>query len=489
MVTKRAERIGLLILALILLVQVVANLGLLSTSAHSGQVAIPWMMNRGLNLFGQIWEQHAPLTSIIAAGAQRLLPFDPVDVDRLLNLILVLITTVLVYLLAYRLTDQSPVAGVVAAGWWFLWQPVFGNILFYFDAVLGALFCAALLVWVALGERRPRIAALTAGLMMGLATLAKQHAWAGVGVFALWLAVSHRRALWLYLVGALAFPLLAVIVTAAQGTLNTYLYWTYAYNLSGLMPGGLLNADLLRKLVMSSLFVPAFAALTLFRDRRGQRVLALLLWMSAAATLVPRIGDIHAVGQVSLAAVLTGVVVGVLIPPPYGWRVQWERLKGASAAALALGGIIAAALVVVAITAAAPYGSRPFGAPGIPANDEFGGIASSLQALADDDSTLYVLPLTDSTPQIFSLSGLMPPGTWVKGWSWYWDAPGASETLMGEWQQSPPNFVVMFPDLLVEGEPGILPFVDFVQSHYVRVETVPNVLFHGDAEIWKLNGG
>ncbi len=485
--TPSAHRFGLIALVLILLAQAVASLGLLSTSAHSGQVAIPWMMNRGMTLFGNLFEQHAPLTSLIAAAAQRVLPFDPVNVDRLLNLALVLITTVLVYRLAYQLADRTPVAGVVAAGWWFLWQPVYGNILFYFDAVLGALFCAALLVWVEQGERRVRSAALVAGLLMGLATLAKQHAWAGVVAFALWLAFAHRRALWPYLAGALAFPLLAVIVTAAQGTLNAYLYWTYAYNLSGLMPAGSLNPDLLRKLVMSSLFVPAYAVLTLFRDRREVRVLALLLWMSAAATLVPRIGDIHAIGHMSMSAVLTGVVAGILVSPPYGWRVQWQRLRGGSAAELALGGVLVAALAWVAITAMAPYASRPFGASGIPANDEFKAVAAHLQALADEDSTLYVLPLTDSTPQLHSLSGLLPPGIWVKGWNWYWDAPGVSETLMAEWQDNPPEFVVLFPDLLVEGQPGITPFVDYVVTHYSQLETVPDVLFHGDAEIWRLN--
>lgn len=432
MISKRADRMGLLFLGLILLTQMIMNLGLLSTSAHSGQVAIPWMMNRGMTLFGNLFEQHAPLTSVIAAGAQRILPFDPVDVDRLLNVVLVLITTVLVYRLAWFLADRSPVAGVAAVSWWFLWQPVYGNILFYFDAVLGALFCAALLIWVEQGKQRPRAAALAAGLLMGLATLAKQHAWAGLCVFGLWLAVTHRRALWPYLLGALIFPLLAIMVTGAQGTLNAYLYWTYSYNLSGLMPGGSLNADLLRKLAMSSLFVPAFAAITLFRDRRGLRILTLLLWMSAAATLIPRIGDIHAVGQLSLAAVLAGVVTGVLVLPPYSWRIQWERLKEANAAALALAGILVAALAVVLITAAAPYGSRPFGAPGIPANDEFDEVSARLRTLADEDDTLFVLPLTDSTPQIHSSSGLMPPGIWMKGWSWYWDAPGMSEELMGE---------------------------------------------------------
>jgi 4-amino-4-deoxy-L-arabinose transferase-like glycosyltransferase len=485
--SKRANRTGLLVLGLILLAQTLVNLGLLSTSAHSGQVAIPWLMNRGMILFGDIFEQHAPLTSVIAAAAQRLLPFAPVDVDRLLNLVLALLTTVLVYRLAYRLADRNPAAGVAAALWWFLWQPVYGNVMFYFDAVLGALFCAALLVWLEWGEHRPAISAVLAGLLLGLATLAKQHAWAGVVAFGLWLAVVQRRALVPYLAGVVVFPLLALVVVAMEGNLASYVYWTYGYNLSGLMPGERPNGDLLRKLVLSSLFVPAFAMISLLGKRKAEPILVLLLWGAASLTLVPRIGDIHAIGQMSLAAVMTGVVAGMLVRAPFSWPVQWQRLKAASPSALILGGVMIAALLGAVITTAAPYASRPFGGPGIPAHDEFKPLGERLRALADEDDTLYVLPLTDSTPQIFPLADMQPPGIFVKGWSWYWDAEGVTESLLTEFRDAPPDLVVIFRDILQSGQPGVTQFVGLVEANYTQVEVVPNVRFHGDAEIWRLN--
>ena len=46
-------------------------------AAHSGQVAIPWMMNQGMTLFGDIWEQHAPGSSLLAAAAQMFIDIDP----------------------------------------------------------------------------------------------------------------------------------------------------------------------------------------------------------------------------------------------------------------------------------------------------------------------------------------------------------------------------------------------------------------------------
>jgi hypothetical protein len=487
LITKRDRRAGLVVLGLILLAQVVANLSLLSSAAHSGQVAIPWMMNRGLTLFGAIWEQHAPLTSLVAAAAQRVLPTDPLTVDRLLHLVLVLSTTLLVYRLAFRLSGRNPAAAVAAAGWWFLWQPVFGSILFYFDAVLGALFCAALLVWVEQGTQRPRGAALAAGLLMGLATLAKQHAWAGLMAFALWLLVVQRRALWPYVAGALVFPLLALLVVALQGNLESYLYWSYGYNLSGLMPGERPDGDLVRQLILSAWFVPAFALMALATSRRALGVLTLLLWVGAALTLVPRIGGIHAIGQLPLAAVMTGVVAGVLIAPPLRWRTQWLRLKTASPTSLALGGVLLVALVATVVTAIVPYTARPLGAGQFPAYDEFRAVGERVRDAAEDDATLFVLPLTDTTPQVYPHAGLLPPGTWVKGWSWYWDSPRVPATLTAEWAADPPDYVVVFRDILQSGKPGIWPFVDFVEANYTLVDTVPDVPAHGDAEIWRLN--
>ncbi|MYE77438.1 MAG: hypothetical protein F4243_00335, partial [Chloroflexi bacterium] len=90
-------------LILLLFAQALANLFWLSPAAHSGQVAIPWLMLRGKTLFGAIWEQHAPGSSLLAAAAQALLPLDPALVARLLNALLVALLTLLVYWLARRL--------------------------------------------------------------------------------------------------------------------------------------------------------------------------------------------------------------------------------------------------------------------------------------------------------------------------------------------------------------------------------------------------
>ena len=113
-------------LAPLLILQGFTHLVWLSPSAHSGQAAIPWMMNRGLRLFGEIWEQHAPGASLLGAAAQSLLPFvEMALLLKLLNTALVLALTLLIYQLAEAAQRRGSGGsaggaglGMVGAGLW-----------------------------------------------------------------------------------------------------------------------------------------------------------------------------------------------------------------------------------------------------------------------------------------------------------------------------------------------------------------------------------
>jgi hypothetical protein len=470
-------------------VQVITHLFLLSISAHSGQVAIPWMMNRGMTLFGNLLEQHAPGSSILAAVAQRVLPFAPVDVVRLLNIALVIAGTLLIYALAARLSGDAR-AGLAAAVVWAWWEPVYGNVLTYFDTLLGLLLTLAALVWLALQERKPAaLAPLAAGLILGAATLAKQHAWAAVFLFALWLAAFRPRGgRWrdplLLLAAAFVLPALAMLAFAFQGDFERYVYWNWGFNLSGLMTNPPYTGDFIRKVLLTNVLAPAFALLAL-RERQPVWVLVILLYAAGSATLFPRTGEIHVMGQLPILSVMSAVVIvrviaGIL--QEGATRKAWTRQ---SSAELTLAGVALALLVGWGWTGAAAYGATPLGRGATPGHDEFIPLAARLRALAESEDTLFVLPQTDSTPQLHPMSEMLPPGLWIKGWFWYLQAPGIQAQLLAEWENAPPTFVVVFPDLVVEGVPGIEPLVAFVEANYTAVETVEDVVFHGDAVIYR----
>ena len=77
------------------------------------------------------------------------------------------------------------------------------------------------------------------GLLLGAATLFKQHAWLAAAAFAIWLLLTERRRdIWLLYGGALLLlPLLKWLALWRLGFLDNYLYWNWAFNLSGLMDG------------------------------------------------------------------------------------------------------------------------------------------------------------------------------------------------------------------------------------------------------------
>ena len=462
----------------LLIIQTLTHLFWLSPAVHSGQLAIPWMMNQGKALFGDIWEQHAPGSSLLGAVAQALLPIDPALLIKILNTALVVALTVLIYQLAIRLSGKSS-AGALAALYWAWWEPVYGNIMLYFDTMLALCILLALTsYWHA--EERPtlkRIALM--GALMGAATLFKQHAWLAVAIVGVWLLFTeNRKSLLVYALAALALPALQWLALAAQGLLDSYIFWNWTFNLRGFMDGVPLDGDLFRKLLLGNLLVFPFALLALKRDRR-RLLLLVLIWLATLTVLYPRFGEIHGMGHLPFAAVMSGLVLAWALAPvgdPRQWQLTQTILAG-----LALG---------IGIgwlwTGAVSYIPTSMGPGATLAYDEFDPVVAQLLAESVADDTLFVLPETDSTPQLHARTGLLPPGTWIKGWRWYFRPKFVLPALIDEWAEQPPTWVIVFPDMIPAGEPGILQLLEIVLGDYQLRFTVADIFDHGPAQVYRL---
>src|SRR5215212_599092 len=80
-----------IILAGVLVVQAVTHLAWLPISTQVGQMAIPWLMSRGMTIYGNLIENRPPAIAGLISLLMRLLPsIEPILIVRALNLLLVL---------------------------------------------------------------------------------------------------------------------------------------------------------------------------------------------------------------------------------------------------------------------------------------------------------------------------------------------------------------------------------------------------------------
>ena len=98
--------------------------------------------------------------------------------------------------------------------------------------------------------------------------------------------------------------------------------------------------------------------------------------------------------------------------------------------------------------------------------DEFDELVAELSARQEPGDTLFVLPQTDSTPQLHPRTGMPPPGTWIKGWRWYFRPDFVLPALLDEWESAPPTWMVVFPSFITPGESGIDALLDFTRERY-----------------------
>ena len=135
-----------------------------------------------------------PAVRLLGAAAQKLLPvIDPATARQVTQHAAGAVAlTLLIYQLARRLSGKES-AGILAALVFAWWEPVYGNVMLYFDTLLALCAVSALVIYCRSSEQPSTRQIIVIGLLMGLATLFKQHAWLAVGFMGIWLLLYERR--------------------------------------------------------------------------------------------------------------------------------------------------------------------------------------------------------------------------------------------------------------------------------------------------------
>jgi len=482
-----------IVLSGILAFQGIMHLFWLPISTQCGQLAIPWLMSQGRILFDTVIEQRPPVIAVLLSILYRWLPLEPIIVLKLLNGLLVAGISLLLYVVVLKLDRQNHWAALSAVVFWAWWEPVYGNTLFYFENVLGLVMLLVILTWLHAEQRGRAWGALAVGLLLGLATQIKPQSLLSAVAFLAWLAFfvpgsRRQRARDLVLVGLgiLIISAITVGIIAIQGNLESYLYWNWLFNLRRSV-GEPLTGIFLYKMIFTHIFAPAFWLL-LLRDFRQYRnwVLVGTLWFANLGLLYPNISEIHAMAMLPLLAAMSGLAVGKLLPDirPAA-LLHW--LRHADVQWLMLAGILIAVSVAWFWAGTAPYVPHPLGRGGVPAYDEFAEVAAILNAVKEPEDTLYVLPELDGKAQLHVMTHMLPPGLWVNGHTMIMEAPGMLDRLLKEWAVQPPDYIVYFPELIPHAQ-NIGPLVDFMFAHYEGIAHVEDVLYNGDALIYRFSG-
>lgn len=479
------------ILLLIISFQIITHLMWLPISTQVGQLGIPYLLSQGMSLFGNVIENRPPASAAILALCFQLFPsIEPILIVRMLNLALVVGMTLVIYMLAQKLSG-SVLAGIFATIFWALWEPVFGNILFYFDTLVGALFALTVLIWLKVEAHKSNwIAPFLCGILLASATLFKQPAWASVILFALWLIWIARRGKHIpaFLLGVATIHIITIIIFMINGTLEGYLFWNFERYFGGIPNGSPLTGAIIRKLLMVNILAPAFLLHAIRSDakRRSLWLLVGMMWLAGGATLFPNFGEIYTMGHLPLIAVMSGIVIALTVDS-LSLNTLIERFKQANSTSITLVGIALAIMIGWGWTIAAAYMPAPLGRASIPAYDEFKPVAARLLELRQANDSLYILPMSDGNSQLYALTNMLPPGTWMTSHNVFLDVAGVTENLLAEWEVKPPDWIVDFPDQRHEFEPGVIPLAEFMYTHYHMVEQIEDIPFNGVAVIYRLN--
>lgn len=278
---------------------------------------LPWLISRNWLLYRDAIDQHTPLLPTLLAWLGAGDPAALHYVIVALHLLILILTWLAARIIA------GPVAALLAVIFTELWLISFDGTHLWYDIALAPFYLAIVALLCArtpLNNRRAALAvSLLAGLLLGLATLIKQHAILALPIVALvlyLLSKGNRKARLVALFAGFVLPILvAGAYYAANSALGDALYWTVAYTfdsdyvrLASLSPSASEWATLLL------LYAPALAGLLMLITRTSRvprTTLILLLGLIAVATFAayPRYGRFHLAAAVPLLSVLAGTLL------------------------------------------------------------------------------------------------------------------------------------------------------------------------------------
>ena len=418
--------LALAALGVCVLIQAHAYGNVLPLSLGPRVIMQPWLMTLpGHMIYEQIADQHTPLMPLALSW------FAPVSPEgwRLASGFLVAllsVSTVLTWWAARR--SAGPLAGLLAAVFFVCWAGSFGFDKLWHESFLTPLYVALLILFRPTGPVRSRASLAAAGVLCGIALLAKQQAVLVLLALAGWnLATGWRarRPVRELVVGTVVTGLSALAPLAVYGvfhavragTLANLWYWVVEYNVASRYAS---LAWLPPTLAEVREVAPAFAlvpvALLGLRDllRRGDPAWETQGWglLLAAASCVgvyPRFGAFHLQPLLPVLAWLSATAL--------------VRLRGAGGPSTrdAPGSrrVFVVSVVVMGLLSLVPFVATyrlvldPPWPRVIAEYSDLRPLATEVRRVMGSDGRLYIFPDDEATANLYYLLRTPPPRFWV----------------------------------------------------------------------------
>lgn len=192
----------------------------------------PYLTNKGLIPYKQIFDQHFPGLLFLPINLNNLGMTTP-ETARIWLVGIVLLTQLLIFFISKKIYLNTKLS-LFACVFYLIWQPFLEGYVLWIDNFL-PLFLLPAFYFLYFGlTRRKNLNLFLAGLFLGICILFKQMAIPLSAMLFLVLVFYHQpvRTLTFYLIGLIPIPLLLIIYFVMIQDFKEFFYWTVVFNLT-----------------------------------------------------------------------------------------------------------------------------------------------------------------------------------------------------------------------------------------------------------------
>jgi len=420
-----------LFLPLILLVHLVL-LVLLRFTAWPEMTLWPYLLNKGLLPYRDIVVIYPPTLILFLSFLGKIFGVTLLGL-KIYTWILILLTDLLVFLTAKKLTKNIKIA-LISLAFYILWQPFFEGNAFWFDLVLAPL---ALLVFYFSVKKK----FLWSGLLFGLAITIKQTAfWFFVPIIlTFWLGKELRLRTIVKFILGLAIPLFICLVFLFKtGLFQDFWRWAVDFGVFYLprAPGQVQPPTIKNILALcvpyGFLLLGAFFLLIKRGEKQeNQLSMILIIWaLFACLGTYPRFEYFHFQPSLPFLAIISGLAI-------FSFKIVWKKKENF----LALSFLILIFLGTLYLQAR--FYRLNWQKPTRFFEADVLEMASWLKDNTKPSEKIYIL---NSWDHLYALSDTLPAvSPLIHTLPWHLEYPGMQEKYMSDLTKNKPRIVVFQP--------------------------------------------